>query len=531
MAAALAALAGFTALAIAMSQQGDAAFPGANGRIAFANGDAYQTSIWSANPDGSAPTQLTNGTNDNGPSYSADGNRIAFGRNEGIAVMNADGSGLAQLSTGTYNTSSDTEWQENYDDPHSEDVIPFVKIESFNEMWQNMGNPSFSPDGSQLAVNSSAGKYVFKSICAVEGPEETDCISYYEEEGAYFNYEFDCIGCASQIITINSVNGAFTGQVTPPSETVEDWDPSYGPGGRIAFTRWSSSSFDSRIFVVNAPGAPPVPLTNGPNDYSPDFSPDGSRVIFNHGNREFGLIGSSGGPVSILSVPLPPGATSGNVNSPAFSPDGSRVTFQRNAYAPGVGEVDSGIFTMGADGSGPMRIIDGGYDPNWQPLAVPPPVITPSKTKTKKGSTRLNRKKQAVIGTIACGSTPCQLKVISALLKVRTPKKKGGKKRKAKAHHSRKSKKGKRRNKTYKVKASVPRTLAPGAQAKVKVTVRGKALRALARAKKGRLTVKVQIIDGLGRRVTTLRSKLKPPKAKKKRGKKGKKRGHKKSRR
>ena len=60
----LSALVGFAVLAISLSKQGDAAFPGANGKIAYANGSVPtgRTSIWSANPDGSSPTPLTSGT-------------------------------------------------------------------------------------------------------------------------------------------------------------------------------------------------------------------------------------------------------------------------------------------------------------------------------------------------------------------------------------------------------------------------------------------------------------------------------------
>ena len=80
---ALAALSGVAALAISMSGRGGAAFPGANGKIAYAYGDNYSYSgstIWSANADGSSPTMLTSGTNDTEPAYSADGTRIAFDR-------------------------------------------------------------------------------------------------------------------------------------------------------------------------------------------------------------------------------------------------------------------------------------------------------------------------------------------------------------------------------------------------------------------------------------------------------------------
>ena len=67
------------------------------------------------NPDGSDQTRLTNDAGaDNAPNWSPDGSKIAFnsnldGDNE-IYVINADGGGLAQLTT---NASDDTQaaWQ------------------------------------------------------------------------------------------------------------------------------------------------------------------------------------------------------------------------------------------------------------------------------------------------------------------------------------------------------------------------------------------------------------------------------------
>jgi hypothetical protein len=261
--AALGGTLGVLALSVSGSESGDAAFPGANGRIAYSAGAAYVTSIWTANADGSAPTQLTTGNSDYGPSYSSNGSKIAFGRENGIAVMNADGSGQTLLSPGSESNSSSTEWEAEYDDPHSSEVIPFVKITTYKSIWDQRYAPTFSPDGSQLAVVERKGMYIAKFICGVEALEDTECISGYgSSEGSYFNYEEDCIGCISHIVTINSTSGAVTGEVTPPSNSYEDYGPTYAANGALAFTRWESGG--SRIFVIGSPGGPAVPVTSGP---------------------------------------------------------------------------------------------------------------------------------------------------------------------------------------------------------------------------------------------------------------------------
>ena len=98
---ALAAAIGFAVLAISMSESGDAAFPGTNGRIAYSSGDSYSYSsaaIWSANADGGSPALLAAGSGVSAPSYSADGSRIAFDKDGGVAVMSATGAGLVQLT-------------------------------------------------------------------------------------------------------------------------------------------------------------------------------------------------------------------------------------------------------------------------------------------------------------------------------------------------------------------------------------------------------------------------------------------------
>lgn len=491
--AGLAVLCGFLALAISMSERGDAAFPGLNGKIAYGYGDGYQTAIWSANADGSSPAPLTAGTSDYSPSYSANGSRIAFGRENSVMVMNADGSGLTQLLGGTRSNSVDTKWQANYKTPGGK-IIPFVKIQTFSEVWHAFTSPAFSPDGTQLAVGDNSGKFISTSICAVEEEEDLECLEYSNPD-SYFDFDSSCLSCVSHIITISSTTGALSGEVTPPSSVNEDYEPTYSAGGQLAFARWSSSG--SGIFVVGAPGAAPVQVTTGPSDYAPDFSPDGSRIVFNRGSRELGLVGAGGGPVTLLTIPNPPGATSTFMRNPAFSPDGTRITFDRSVYGP-TGKIESGIFTMGADGSAPTRIVNDGFNPSWQPVPPPPPPAKAAKAKAKKGKIKLNRKNRAVIGKITCGSSACALKVLSSKLKAGKTK--------------------------CSAKAKLAKKLAPGKSTNVGVKVVGKCLAALKKAGKGSLVTKIRITDALGKKVVTMKATLVPASGKKgsKKGKGGK---------
>jgi WD40-like Beta Propeller Repeat len=510
--AAIAGLCGFAVLAISLSERSGAAFPGLNGRIAFSNGQSYVSqSIYSVNSDGSSPTGLTSATNDYSPRYSADGSKIAFNRQNSIVVMNADGSGAAQIATGTKSENATTKWQANYEDPHSPKVVPEVKIETRMRSAQGFYSPAFTPDGAQLVVSEYGFDRIQEEVCAVENEGDTECIGY-SGEGAYFDYNFECHECFQHIVTISSTTGAVTSQVTPKTEAASDFSPAVSADGKIAFVRDASGSASgSGIFVVNSPGAAPTQLTSGYGNYGPDFSPDSSRIIFSHGQREFGVIGVGGGPIALITLPPPPAGSYEYVDSPKYSPDGSQIVFYRSFYHPPSTE-EHGIFVMGSDGSNPHRISDG-YDPDWQPV-LPPPPPTPATGKAKKGKVKLNKKGQGVVGTITCGSSPCTLKALSALLKVHQPSSKG--KKKGHAHNSSASRaKGKARTKTYKVKVGVAKALAPGRKAPVKVTVKGKALAALRKAHKGTVTVKVQVTDALGKKVVALRATLIPSKQKK----------------
>jgi Tol biopolymer transport system component len=489
---ACAALAGFTVLAITMSERGDAAFPGTNGRIAYAYGDGYSGAIWSVNADGSVPSPLTNGAHDYNPFYSADGSRVGFSREEGIFVMNADGSGLTQLLPGSRSSSSDTRWIENYETPQKE-IIPVVKIQTFSTTWRSFGGGGFSPDGTQIVVSESAGKSTYGDVCAVETSGEQECIPSFEPE-SYFREISECNGCFSHIVTANSTTGALTGEVTPQSSGWEDYAPTYSASGAIAFSRWASGS-GSAIFIVSSVGAPAAQVTAGPSDYSPDFSPDGTKIVFTHADRELGVVGVGGGPVTLFPIVAAPSPTTGSgwVEGPVFSPDGTKIAFQRVLNPPGPGKSERAVFLIGAEGAGLTKLVEGASNPSWQPIPIPPPV--PAASKTRKGKVKLDRKGKATIGTIVCGSSPCTLKVLSSKLKA-------GKK-------------------PCSVKTTLAKKLAPGKSTKVGVKVAGKCLAALQKAGKGRLTAKVGVTEALGKKVLTFKSTLIPPKAKKaKNGKK-----------
>jgi Tol biopolymer transport system component len=485
---ALAAAIGFAVLAISMSDSGDAAFPGANGRIAYASGDSYSywsAAIWSVDADGGSPMMLASGAGVSAPSYSPDGSRIAFDQDRGVAVINAIGSGFVQLLTGSSSQSSQTKWMEDYVDPHSGKIIPIVRIQSFVDEWQTFDHPSFSPNGTRLAVTEATGKRTNTSICAVAALNEQACLGF-GNPNAYFNFEYSCNACGSHLILIDSATGARIESLTALVGDRKDTKPAYSADGKIAFSRAGQGG--SSIFVLDSPGTAPRRVTNGQSDRAPDFSPDGSKIVFSHGYADIGLVGVGGGTVQLLPVPAPPEGSGGYVNTPVFSPDGSRIALRREVYGA-AGRDETGLFTIGLDGSGFTRIAADGFAPSWQPSSPPLPGARP-KARARKGKIKLNKRGRAMIGVITCGGTPCTLKVLSARLKT------GGK--------------------ACQVRTRLARKLAPGKRARLGIKVFGRCLIALEKAETGRLITKVRAKDSLGRKALTLKSSLVPYKEKKK---------------
>lgn len=203
----------------------EAAFPGENGRIAFAYnqyGIGRDDEIYTMLPDGSDWRQLTS-TNNGAryPAWSADGTKIAFnvvkrGSHE-IYTMNSDGSGLRQLT-------------------------PTDGIPSNQPVW--------SPDGTKIAF-----------------------WSYHVEANGYYNPD----------IYVMNADGSGVSRLTtdPDRDIAPAWSPD---GTKIAFERQDTEGRLSDIWVMNASdGANQINLTaNSASsfEFSPDWSPDGTKIVF-----------------------------------------------------------------------------------------------------------------------------------------------------------------------------------------------------------------------------------------------------------
>jgi dipeptidyl aminopeptidase/acylaminoacyl peptidase len=273
-----------------------ATFPGSNGKIAFASSDG--TGIYTINADGSGVANVTSGYA-NTPVWSPDGTKIAFERNNDIYVVNSDGSGERSI-TGPPLQAGGGE-----------------------------GLPTWSSDGSEIAFS----KFVF-----VDG--QTPHLNIYK----------------------TTADGLFETRLTDYSgnDLWADWSPD---GQKIAFAR------DEVIHVMNADGTGVTSL--GVSGIAPSWSPDGRLLAF---DGDAGIYVTNADGSNVVQIT----SNSGD-GGPAWSPDGSKIAFDSGGRGGGAG---FGVFVMNADGSGITQSTGSGDQPDWQALtpctriAATPGVLT-----------------------------------------------------------------------------------------------------------------------------------------------------------
>lgn len=301
--------AGLVAVAMLPAVPASAAFPGANGRIAYQRFGVVNDlgEIHSIRPDGSDDRNLTGTplTEDRDPAWSADGRWIAFRRaNAGpdqLWIMKSGGTALT--------------------------VVPGSGV---------AGAPSWSPDGTRLVYECYAPFTTVRDICMR-----------------------DVDGSDFRLLT-----------ATP---ALDERRPVWSPDGtRILFSRElaGGGSFLAVLTLRTMsldPMTPPVP---GQYEDWPDWSPDGRAIVFvRAAPGAYGAIyvmKASGGSAGLL-VAAPPPATDSHHTMPAWSPDGQKIVYVHLDDDESWGH----LYTIGADGTGATQITFGPATdevPSWRPV-------------------------------------------------------------------------------------------------------------------------------------------------------------------
>jgi TolB protein len=322
------ALAVLTVPALLALPPAGATTPAANGRIAFSRfvvaHDPYFTEIWVTNADGTGSEKITHvrpDFMDQQPDWSPDGKRIVFARcpqepelpkqHCRVYTVKADGSDLTPIGPG---------------------CTP--------EACGDDRDPAWSPDGKSIAFTREWG------------PGKNGEIQHSE-------------------VFLMSTDGKGVRQLThlndrrPFSRSVRGaaWSPD---GRRLVFAVHNSNSATPgngrALFVVGTDGEGMHRLTrwNLRAGDHPDWSPDGSRILFTavfvedpDADLDWGRIGDlytvrADGTAPRRLTDFGPSVSS--VESGSFSPDGRSIVFATSAGAVGGGGPD--VFVMAADGTG-----------------------------------------------------------------------------------------------------------------------------------------------------------------------------------
>lgn len=263
-----------------------AAFPGDNGKIVFASNQSGSFEIYSMNPDGSGVAQLTNLHQcARGAWVSPGGTRIAFhstppgavpcaGGRWDVYTMNADGTGITQLTNSGYNAVP--AWSPDgtkiaFVSNRNRTTTGSCQVFEMNADGSNptqvsqiststgLGGVSWSPDGAQIAYGTAVGT----TFCP--GPTGTAQL---------------------QIHVMNAADGsndtvleseAFISGIPFNTSRHPDWSPD---GSQITYA--STRNGDLQIWSMNADGSGKTQVTSDPN--TPEnfsrFSPDGTAVVF-----------------------------------------------------------------------------------------------------------------------------------------------------------------------------------------------------------------------------------------------------------
>ena len=383
--------AGCIVLGVVLPSVAQAAFPGSNGDIAFVSTRNNATAVYQVNPeasgvgtvsgDNAATTSFTDGGGlglDAEPFYSPDGATVYFSSNRtGDWVIYS----LVQTSS-------------------EPPATPTMLSQSSGGTFDDYA-PSVAPDGTTVVFNRGNGAlYTLDatvgpaSVCLLDTPPTG--LSPAGTDGADSRAAFDPQD-ATKLIYIGGDNHLhlLSGLPSPLSS------------GRCS----PGTLSDTDLSVAANPGT--YRGIAGAADANPDWSPDGTKVIFDStrgGGHTLWLMTSPFAPSPSIAPLWPalagPGKTSDT--QPAFSPDGAYITYTQPR--PGTQVVDYELNKLGnANSSGTDLTLGYGTSqnsqPDWQPVLVAQtpeiamPVLLPAAGVFVAGLTFLGLRRRRTAGS------------------------------------------------------------------------------------------------------------------------------------
>jgi Tol biopolymer transport system component len=233
----------------------------ADGRVVYSSRASGYFDIWVMNADGSAPTQLTSGTDANNfPAASPDGRYIVFETNRGVGWsvwrMNADGGAPREL------TRNSGQWS----------------------------YPQFSADGRWVyyASDDDAGRKVVWRVPAEGGPpeqvtrDETGPAWLSPDGSALLYYRRESAEAPAKLVVAPASGGEPARALDPPKETR---DARWSPDGRAAVVVRDTDRV-SNLWALPLDGGRPRQLTDWKSDkiFWYAFSRDGRQLAVTRGD-------------------------------------------------------------------------------------------------------------------------------------------------------------------------------------------------------------------------------------------------------
>ena len=300
-------------------------------QLAFSRVRDNRFSVWVVDIETGRETQLTHPEQnefDLQPSWSFDGERIAFGRVVGatttISVIPAGGGAVEPIATGGGST----------------------------------GSPSWSPDGKQLVYQSDEGEVSNLWAVDLDGGASRQLTS------GSIDVELPVVGRNGQILYGNFRHQTdlyeqrFDG--TKPRRLTFNTESNFGArvsptGDRLVYHSDRTGSDD--LWMLQLDSGAEHQLTDHPSgDLQADWSPDGSQIVFvsfRSGSAQLWRMNAEGG------IPTQLTEQDGVVGQPRWAPDGSGIGFLAT------NDEGQAVWLLGPDGESAKLLTPQAMDFDW----------------------------------------------------------------------------------------------------------------------------------------------------------------------
>ncbi len=275
--------------------------------------------------------QITNGVNQGTPAWSPDGKKITFSSNQGIWIMNADGSNQKQV---------------------------FDSV-----IWD--GEPSFNDDGSKIYFASEYVSPIYSKFISIhlvdsDGLNRVQLTKNADIRAPAMSPDGGTIAYISKLsgnYDIWTMDGDGSNNVRLTDDPADELTPAWSPDGKSIIY-----SSEGDIWTVDRAGIRIKQLTDDEfSNSDPFFSPDGSKIVFasdRSGNSDLWLMNSNGTGAFQLT------SDASEQKNPAWAPDGKRIVYVSNED----GDYNIWVMSLGNTGSQieytPPEDIDVNDDPN-----------------------------------------------------------------------------------------------------------------------------------------------------------------------